>query len=198
MSTAASFKSVAELRESIIGGNAEWNTKMLHKVPEMKVIKDRASHLALNAKDRVVLDIGCAGAISKQIKLASKKYYGVDKVAAEGVVTVDLDHRPDQIPVYEDVDVVIASEILEHLANPGFFLAALRTLYNGREIVVTVPIACAYAVKDGCEVVNGDHVCWYSYTTLKTLVTRYGYTIKDAAWYHGKPHKAEGIIMVLT
>ena len=193
------YATVAELRDSIVSPvSAEWAAKMLHKVPELPVINDRASHLVLNAKDKVVLDIGCSGEISKKIRAAAKKYYGIDRHAAEGVVAVDIDHRPDQIPVYEDVDVVIASEVLEHLANPGYFLAALRVLYKGKEIVITVPHASGYRVQDDCEVVNVDHVCWYSYQTLKTLVTRYGYTISQAAWYHGKPHKAEGIIMVLT
>lgn len=199
MSTSVSYKTVAELRNSIVSPlGGEWSRRMLHKVPEMPVIKDRASHLVMNAKGRVVLDIGCSGVISKQIRLAAKKYYGVDKVASDGVVGVDLDHRPDQIPKYEDVEVVICSEVLEHLSNPGYFLAALKTLYKGKEIVITVPHASAYAVKDDCEVVNNDHVCWYSYTTLKTLVSRYGFVIRESAWYHGKPHKAEGLIMVLT
>jgi 2-polyprenyl-3-methyl-5-hydroxy-6-metoxy-1,4-benzoquinol methylase len=164
----------------------------------MPVVKDRAKWLVERTKGKVVLDIGCSGNISKQIKAAAKTYYGVDKEAAEGVVGLDIDHRPDQIPVYEDVEIIILSEVLEHLANPGFFLAALRALYKGKEFVITVPVACAYAVSDGCEIVHGEHVAWYSYTTLKTLITRYGYAIKECSWFNGVPHKAEGVIMVLT
>jgi 2-polyprenyl-3-methyl-5-hydroxy-6-metoxy-1,4-benzoquinol methylase len=196
--TAVSYKSVADLRQSIIEPNAGWEEKMLHKVPVMEVVKDRAAYLVESTKGKVVLDIGCTGSISKQIRLAAKTYYGVDKEAADGVVAVDIDHRPDQIPVYEGVETVILSEVLEHLANPGYFLMALRKLYPATVFVLTVPNAGAYAVKGDCEVVHKDHVCWYSYTTLKTLVTRYGYAIKYAAWYNGVPHKAEGLIMVLT
>jgi 2-polyprenyl-3-methyl-5-hydroxy-6-metoxy-1,4-benzoquinol methylase len=199
MSTSVSFKTVASLRDSIIAPvNAAWSQKMLHKVPELPVVKDRAAYLVESAKGKVVLDIGCTGAISKQVRLAAKTYYGVDKEAADGVVAVDIDHRPDQIPVYEGVQCVILSEVLEHLANPGYFLMALKKLYPNTVFVLTVPNAGAYAVKGECEVVHGEHVAWYSYTTLKTLVTRYGYSIQYAAWYNGVPHKAEGLIMVLT
>ena len=192
------FASVSELRQSIIEPNAGWAEKMLHAVPKMDVVKDRAAYLVESAKGKVVLDIGCTGAISKQIRLAAKTYYGVDKEAADGVVAVDIDHRPDQIPVYEGVETVIMSEVLEHLANPGYFLAVLKKLYPANVFVLTVPNAGAFSMKGECEVVHHDHVSWYSYTTLKALVTRYGYSIKYAAWYNGVPYKAEGLIMVLT
>lgn len=194
------YKTVAALRDSIVsrGPGAEWNAKMLHKVPEMEVVKDRAAFLVERATGKVVVDIGCTGDISKKIRAAAKGYYGVDKEAGDGVVAVDIDHRPDKVPVYEDAELVILSEVLEHLANPGYFLLALRKLYKGKDVIVSVPHAGAYAVKGDCEVVHRDHVSWYSYTTLKTLLSRYGYTIKESYWYNGVPHKAEGLIMVLT
>lgn len=198
MSTIATFKSVTELRDSITSSvNAEWAAKMLHKVPELPIIKDRASHLVLNAKDKVVLDIGCTGDISRRIKAVAKKYYGVDKIESEDIVAVDLDHRPDHIPVYDDVDIIICSEILEHLANPGYFLMALKQLYSDKLICITVPNAGGFTVKEDCEVVNKDHVAWYSYTTLTTLLTRYGFTIQAASWYNGVPYRAEGLIFIV-
>ena len=203
MSTAATpkFASVAELRDSIVSsGNldAAWAAKMLHKVPEMQSVKDRAAFLVELAKDKVVLDIGCTGAISKQIKLAAKTYYGVDKVAGDGVEVVDIDHRPDKMPLHEDVEQIICSEVLEHLANPGYFLLALKKLYAGKEVCITVPNAGAYGVRGDCEIVHGDHVCWYSYTTLCALLTRYGLKASECQWYNGPPHKAEGLIMKVT
>ena len=204
MSTAATqpkFSSVAELRDSIVSsGNmdAAWAAKMLHQVPEMKSVKDRAAFLVELAKDRVVLDIGCTGAISKQIKLAAKTYYGVDKVSGDGIEVVDIDHRPDKIPVHVDVEQIICSEVLEHLANPGYFLLALKKLYAGKNLCITVPNAGSFAVRGDCEVVNGDHVSWYSYTTLSTLLSRYGLKASESLWFNGPPHKAEGLIMKVT
>lgn len=199
MSTAAMFKSVADLRTSIVStGNLDpaWVKKMVHPVPAVPVVKDRGAWLVEQARGKTVLDIGCTGPISKGIRAVAKKYYGVDKVAAEDVVAVDIDHRPDQIPRYEDVEIVICSEVIEHLGNPGYFLLALREHYRGKTVVVTVPNVGAYMVREDCEIVNDEHVCWYSFTTLKTLLTRYGFEIQSSRWYNGQPHKAEGIIMV--
>jgi 2-polyprenyl-3-methyl-5-hydroxy-6-metoxy-1,4-benzoquinol methylase len=199
MSTVATCKTVSELRDSIVSGPraAGWAAKMVHKVPELPLVKDRAAFLAETAKGKVVLDIGCTGEISAKVRAAAKVYYGVDREAGDRVTAVDIDHQPDKIPVYPDVELILLSEVLEHLGNPGYLLMALRHLYPGKEVVVTVPNAGAYAGKGDCEVVHQDHVAWYSYTTLKTLVTRYQYTVKAACWYHGTPHKAEGLIMVL-
>ena len=194
------FQSVSDLRDSIVsGGNVpkEYADKMMHKVPDLPVVKDRARYLVEKAKDRVVLDIGCTGPISVEIRKVAKTYYGVDQVQVEGCEVADLDHRPDLIPKHADVEVVICSEFLEHLANPGYFLLALKEHYKGREIYITVPNAGAYVMKDDFEMVNKEHVCWYSYTTLKTLLTRYGFEIKQARWYNGQPYKAEGIIVVV-
>jgi len=201
MSISVTHKSIADLRDSIVaGGNmpAAYADKMIHRVPDLPVVKDRAAYLLEKSKDKIVLDIGCTGEISKAIRKAAKGYYGIDSANGGDWAVVDIDHRPDQMPKHEDVEIVILSEVLEHLANPGYFLMALKEMYAGKTVYITVPNAGAYQVKDDCEIVNKDHVSWYSYTTLKTLLTRYQYEIKEARWYNGVPHKAEGIIMVVT
>ena len=188
------------LRDRIIAGGhlgAEYAEKMFHKVPDLPTVKDRAAYLVAKAKDRVVLDIGCTGAISKAIRAAVKTYYGIDSVEGAGWVQVDVDHAPHEMPVYADVELIFASEILEHLANPGYFLAMLRDKYPTVPVYITVPNAGAYQVRNNCEVVNRDHVAWYSYTTLHTLLTRYGYQIEQARWYNGQPHTAEGLIVLV-
>lgn len=186
---------VAELRDLIQSRfDRAYVTKMLHAVPVWPSVKDRGSYLADVANGQVVLDLGCTGALSARLKTHAVTYYGVDYVAGPWVI-LDLDRNPDRIPVYADVTRVIVSELLEHLSNPGRFLEALRAAYPGVETYITAPNAGAYSVYQGCEMVNQDHVAWYSYTTLLTLVTRAGYVLEDCCWYNGVPHKAEGIIM---
>lgn len=190
---------IAELRAAITSRvDPQRAARMEHAIPELPTVKNRAAYLVAKAKDRTVLDIGCTGDISKAIRAAAKKYYGIDRVPVEGAEVVELDHRPDQMPKHEDVDLVIASEVLEHLSNPGYFLLALKDKYAGRECYITVPNAGAYQVVDGCEIVNVEHVCWYSYQTLKALLDRYGIKIAEARWYNGEPFKAEGIIVKAT
>jgi hypothetical protein len=196
----AKVESISELRDLIYGKKGlprEYVDKMLHAVPEIPIVKDRKAYLIEKSKDKIVLDIGCTGPISKEIRTVAKQYYGVDNSPGDWEVC-DIDHRPDQLPKHEDVEVIILSEVLEHLANPGYFLLALKEIYPGRTIYLTVPNAGAYKVIDDAECVHKDHVCWYSYTTLKTLLTRYGFEIKEARWYgNGPRYHAEGIIAVI-
>lgn len=194
MST-ATVSDVAELRTLIQSKHSpEYVRRMLHTVPDLPVVERRADFLAQLAKDEVVLDIGCTGQLSQAIKRAAKTYYGVDRQQGAWAV-VDLDRDPEALPQYADVTLVVCSEVLEHLSNPGRFLDTLAQKYRGIDVCVTVPHAGAYQTRGECEMVNLDHVAWYSYTTLKTLLTRSGFVLSQAAWYNGKPHRAEGLIV---
>ena len=192
------FKTIGALRDSLLaGGNfpASYVERMLHPVPDLPVVKDRQAWLVEHSKGRVVLDIGCTGDVSKAIKESAKAWYPVDCVSIDGSEPIDVDHRPDLIPVHADVDLVICAEILEHLANPGYFLMALKEKYPVTEFIITVPHASCYNLINGCENVNGDHVAYYSYTTLKTLLRRYGMEITEARLYNVSGNKAEGLIV---
>lgn len=195
------FDTVESLRNHIVSGghrDPAYVAKMFQHVPDLPTVADRGRYLTEKARGKIVLDIGCTGPISAQIKAAAKKYYGVDRVPVEGAEMVELDHRPDLMPKFEDVELVICSEVLEHLSNPGYFLLALAASYPQRDCYFTVPNAGAYQFKEGVEIVNAEHVCWYSYATLKALLTRYNYVIKEARWYNGQPFRAEGIIMLVN
>jgi 2-polyprenyl-3-methyl-5-hydroxy-6-metoxy-1,4-benzoquinol methylase len=192
----AKFASVTALRDSIVSGiPQEYKDRMYQPIQEMEVVKDRSAYLIEKAKDKSILDIGCTGSISKKLREVAREYHGIDIVPGEHAV-VDLDNKPHELPAYEGIELIICSEFLEHLANPGWFLAVLKRLYPERTVIFTVPHAGSYTVKDNCEVVNAQHVCWYSPYTLKNLLTRYKYQVAASAWYHGEPFKAEGIIMV--
>lgn len=198
--TQVKVSSIGELRDLIYGKHGlprEYVDKMLHPVPELPIVKDRKAYLIEKSKGKVVLDIGCTGSISKEIRAVAKTYYGIDNTEGDWEVC-DIDHRPDQLPKHDDVEIIVLSEVLEHLANPGYFLMALKEIYRGKLIYLTVPNAGAYCVKDDHEIVHKDHVCWYSYTTLKHLLTRYEFEIKEARWYGlGTLYRHEGIIAVI-
>jgi len=194
------FATIDALRNSIISpwrGDAAYELRMVHAIPKLETVKDRSAYLREVAKDKIVLDIGCTGEISAGIKKVAKTYYGIDRNPGDGITVLDLD-GPETMPVIDEVEIVIASEIIEHLSNPGRFLDGLKVAYPNRPIHITVPNAGAYRVVDGNELVNSEHVCWYSYQTLKCLVTRHGFTIQGAKWYNGEPYRAEGIIMVVS
>ena len=148
-------------------------------------------------KEKVVLNFGAKGPTGSRIQAVTVRYYGIDRAEGGDWAKVDVDRLPGEMPTFPDVNLIIVSELLEHLANPGSFLEALRAKYPQVPVYVTVPHAGGYSVKGACEVVNREHVAWYSYTTLKHLLARYGYAIQEARWYNGPPHKAEGLIMLV-
>lgn len=193
------FASVAALRDSLTTLHSPeppaWRAKMLQPVPDLPYVAKRREYLVEKVTGEVVLDLGCTGKTAEKLRAAAKGYYGVDKTPGPWHVT-DLDAAEWTLPDTEGVTVIVMAELLEHLANPGFVLRGLRTAYPGIPLWITVPQAGAYRLRNGThEEVNPDHVCWYSYTTLKTLLGRYGYQITLARWYGGRPSLPEGLIV---
>jgi hypothetical protein len=176
----------------------EYAKKMLHAVPDAEVV-DRAAFILERCKGQVVLDVGASGPMHAALVTASAKVYGIDRENGAGVVGIDLDDYYADLPVFADVTRVVCGEVLEHLSNPGWFLKRLRSAYRC-ETIITVPNAFAEAgrgqLKRGTEVVNRDHVAWYSYKTLSVLLERHGYDVREFYWYNGQPYTAEGLIVV--
>ena len=198
------FETIDALRESLAqpAWTPAYAAKMIHVLPAATVV-DRGKFVLERCEGQDVLEFGASGPLQARIAAAAARYCGVDRVAgAPGVVAFDLDDVSQAtLPDGVAPTVIICGETLEHLSNPGWFLTRLRRQYAGVPVVVTVPNAfSAVAVKQmaaGVENVNVDHVCWYSWRTLKTLVERAGYAIDEFVWYHGDPGTAEGLIMVL-
>lgn len=213
------FATIDSLRESLAGPprkvrSPEYALKMMHELPDAVTI-DRAQFIISRAKDKAVLDIGASGALHEALKAAAKRVYAIDKPAHGGTsmcvdrADFDLDDVTQAgLPAFpwgsDDgpaVELVVAGEVVEHLSNPGHFLKRLRSAYANVPVIVTVPNAFTVAgrkhMEDGVENVNLDHVAWYSWHTLKVLVERAGYTVREFYWYNGEPGFAEGLIFVL-
>jgi hypothetical protein len=85
-------------------------------------------------------------------------------------------------------DLVIAGEVIEHLDDPGGFLAGLHPLVGeGGRLVVTTPNAYGllnvFASLAGREVNHPDHVVMFTWRTLTTLLCRHGWEPVDACTY---------------
>lgn len=186
--------------------SAYWD-KQMHKIPDAKVM-DRGEYIIGFCKDKIVLDIGASGVLHEALKQCTTKLYGIDKEGTPSntfrIFNLDQDclfdpnaHVSEAYPLlFEGVEVVLCAETLEHLSNPGKFLYALRKTYPDIPLLITVPNAGGCKIRNKYENVNRDHVAWYSYTTLKELLRRYGYKIEQFYWYNGKPYTAEGLIVV--
>lgn len=181
---------------------AAYEAKQLHRVPDAPVVS-REEFLLERCAGKLVLDIGASGPMHDAIVKVAKECWGLDRVSGPKVIACDLDDDLPNIPwdsSYAAPEIIVCGEVLEHLSNPGRFLGKLRSAYPSVLVVITVPNAFSDAARkhlaNGIECVNLDHVCYYSYTTLKELVSRSGYAIRSWRWYNGKPMFAEGLIFV--
>jgi SAM-dependent methyltransferase len=89
----------------------------------------------------------------------------------------------------EPAEVVIAGEVIEHLERPGEFLEAVHALVApGGRLVVTTPNAASLlnplAAAGRYELINPDHVAFYSWYTLKNLLERHAWAVQGFVTYH--------------
>lgn len=183
---------------------SEYERKQIHKIPDAPVV-DRVAFILERCKGKRVLDVGASGPLHEAIKKVAQWCVGIDHPRNDkgesrpGAFYVDLDSRP--ILPNRPVDLVVCGEVVEHLSNPGRFLDALIAMYPKTPVIITVPNAFSDAgrkwVEGGSENCNHDHTAWFSHRTLKTLVERAGYAVKEMAWYNGRPRFSEGLIFVV-
>ena len=175
----------------------EYKEKMIHPIPPAPVV-ERELYILGKAKGKRVLDIGATGPMHEAIVEVAAVCFGIDIVAKDepNYFQIDIDHTA-HLPALENIDMIIAGEVIEHLSNAGHFLDLLGE-YDC-PIVLTTPNAFAevgfqYVKHRGIEQVNKEHVAYYSYQTLCVLFERHGFKLDEFFWYHGKPNIAEGMI----
>ena len=130
---------------------------------------------------------------------------GLDLLASQGferLLRGDLEtlEKLDYPEPAAPFDVIVAGEIVEHLSNPGLFLSGIRRLMTPetRLILTTVNAYCGmrcvvYALRGRggrVEPVHPDHVAYYSYATLRHLLGRHGFAVRDFLFYDlGPEHR---------
>jgi hypothetical protein len=180
-------------------GKKAYNAKMLHAIPSAPAL-EREVYILQKAKGKIVLDIGASGPMHEAIKLTAKETYGIDihPPAGDHYFKIDLDAAID-LPVIPGLELVVAGEVIEHLDNAGHFIDLLKQ-YDC-PIVITAPNAFCEAgrvmVNTGVEMVNSEHVAYYSYWTLTTLLKKHGYKIIEWCWHKGRPNTAEGLVFLV-
>jgi len=184
--------------------SAEYVDKMIHDVPRVAVV-DRHQFILNQCEGKRVVNFGSAsGELHEKIKKVASSTFGIDKIEPADYL-VNLDDPFYSLHGLVEADIYVVGEVIEHLSNPGAFLERLRAavLANGAknaQIIFTVPNAFSQAAQKSMvnhvENVNIDHVAWYSYTTIQTLLKRFKYAISGMKWYNGKPFTAEGLIVI--
>ncbi len=203
-----SFATIDDLRSQL--GDApkaqhspEYVAKMMHPLPAFKSV-DRAAFILGMVKGKRVLEFGATGPMHEKVVAEAAFVWGVDRKDGDGVEGFDLDDvREDVVHrayIEGPIDLVLCGEVIEHLSNPGWFLTRLKSQYPGVPVLITVPNALATALRahalKGTENVNADHVAWYTPKTMRTLLERAGYVVKECCWYGGSAPTAEGLIVL--
>jgi 2-polyprenyl-3-methyl-5-hydroxy-6-metoxy-1,4-benzoquinol methylase len=142
----------------------------------------RAAHtwlheaLAPAARELVGIDLDNAGVA--QARAEGFEAYGADCQSVESLRAVPAAAG----------ELVLAGELLEHLERPGDFLEAAHAVVGpGGTLVLTTPNAFSVlnfaAALFRREIVNPDHVSWYSATTVRTLLSRHGWKVNRLSYY---------------
>lgn len=102
-------------------------------------------------KDGVrILDIGCYTADLLTLLPPSIDYYGVDsdekalKIAKKrGAKTIKLNLENKQIPLNQKFDIIVATEILEHLKDPQKLILQIKRLVKKNGVIlISLPNEC--------------------------------------------------------
>jgi len=118
---------------------------------------------------------------------------------SEQVIFGDLE-KLDEVELGGTFDVIVAGEIIEHLNNPGLFLRGVRRFMNLDSVLIitTVNAYCAMRFfyygargkRGKVEPIHPDHVAYYSYATLKLLIERHKFELRNFYFYDlGKEHR---------
>ena len=195
-------RDVLEYRLAVRGfGTSEWVP-----TPDEYAFKegDGSSHslilqMMASLPPSKVLDLGCsAGLLAQQIRVAGHTVVGVDAIELPQVrdrtdefYVADLDEPlPGQIGV--GFDVVIAGDIVEHLARPGNALREMRrVLRPGGQLILSVPnfghwyprIRVTFGVfgYDRRGVLDQTHLRFFTRSTLRRTVRRAGFDVLEEA-----------------
>jgi hypothetical protein len=129
--------------------------------------------------------------LHSRIAELATKVVGLDNsklISVEGIKTSDnsqiikfdiggLGNLGDTLKL-SDFDLVVAGELIEHLANPQIFLSDLSR-FNVKNIIISTPNACSLhnfiLGMFRMESMHIDHVNIFSFKTLNTVLTRVGF-----------------------
>ncbi len=182
------------------------------QLPKVQVVNGRRDVIIKRCGGKKVLHLGCVdagllserfpsgGLMHQQLAAVAGELWGVD-VDTEGIsflrgrgfknlIVGDICEL-DRIDVLQEknFDVIVASEVIEHLQNPGLFLNAVKAfMCSGKtELIVTVPnafrIDTLLWLLRGVEYIHPDHNYWFSYHTATNLLRKSGLAINEVYAY---------------
>lgn len=192
----------------------------VHRVPRARLV-DRPAEVRALVQGKRVIDVGfvdegqraskdARGTWLHQLVAAeASELVGIDADAAgvEDARSLGFEAHVADVQDVESLaalglapaEVVLAGELLEHLDRPGAFLEAVKPLVaEGGALVLTTPnghaLTNVLAGLLGRELVNPDHVAWFSWRTLETLLDRHGWRLHALAYYRFPPVRSGALV----
>ena len=183
----------------------------IRRIPQRVIGKprvvNRSEELVRRCVGRRVLHLGCADfpftdeldgqLLHAQLARVARELWGVDR-SPEGVASLrtrgltnilvgDVE-KLDEVALSGEFDIIVAGELIEHLENPGRFLAAVRALMTpDTELLLTTPNASALRgivhALCGREKVHHEHHYYFSYFTISQLLARAGLQTEEVCFY---------------
>lgn len=182
---------------------------------DIRLVPGKFDRILQLAQGRDVLDVGCLGG-EKGVDVSKTAHAALSTVACS-CIGIDVDAieierwraagynvfvaDAEEFQLGCTFDVVVAADVIEHLANPGRFLGCVRDhLRPDGHLCIVTPNALSLnsALKSlaGLRVaVNPEHTCWYDRATLQQLLTRYGFEIEEEYWQDYQRHPLSALML---
>jgi 2-polyprenyl-3-methyl-5-hydroxy-6-metoxy-1,4-benzoquinol methylase len=180
---------------------------MVHRIPDVAIIRDRRGFITKACENRSVLHLGCAEwpltseslqdgtLLHLKLSEVSNRAFGIDLceqglsiLRAHGfrdLIQWDVE-KLDQLRMDGPVDVIVAGEILEHLSNPGLCLQGISQFMRHSQCKLIITVPNAFSIRHFAslmfrktELVMPDHTAYYSFTTLSELLQRYNLQVRE-------------------
>jgi len=181
---------------------------------------DRDRFLLSLAKGRSVLHLGAADSpfhkekalrgemLHQKLLPVASRLVGIDSDV--GAVTWLREHHDIQSIIVADVcsrvpelgrfELVFCCDIIEHVADPSSLLRGIKLMMDddSRLVVTTInalSLKSALRAVFGREAVHPDHVSYYSFATLGSLLLRHGFRpLEYATFAYGTVDKSVGTL----
>jgi len=182
-----------------------------HELPEVELISSRHAFIVDFCENKKALHIGCVDSglleerynknelLHQKLDKVSTLLYGIDiddegieflkNKGFENLYSMDISENNKDVGLYEiEFDVIILSEVIEHLNNPGIMLDAVKNLMTqNTQLLISVPNAFnsknIWNMLKGIEYVHPDHNYYFSYLTLNNMLEKNGLDIRQRYIY---------------
>ncbi len=149
-----------------------------------------------------VLDVGFWGQgvsindinwVHNLLKSRTSEVYGIDLEFDASQLSDPSRYRQTSAENFDfDVkfDVIFAGDLIEHLSNPGLFLAVCaRNLKNNGRLIITTPNCFNFfnlteKISKSEPTVNKDHTCYFNIKTLRQLLEKNNWEVKDYSFLY--------------